>query len=115
MLYPSISLPVYTCVHTHTRLRLRTRMRFGAVFGALLGVQTGRKVEVFNSFELIFNPGATPEAPMVMDPVYLKDKAEQRTLHRVAFSGFAVLRSHFHRLCAVPSFALSLSFFIRTL
>ena len=90
-------------------------MRFGAVFGALLGVQTGRKVEVFNSFELIFNPGATPEAPMVMDPVYLKDKAEQRTLHRVAFSGFAVLRSHFHRLCAMPSFALSLSFFIRTL
>lgn len=47
------------------------------VFGALLGVQTGRKVEVFNSFELIFEPGATPEAPMVMDPTYLKEKAEQ--------------------------------------
>ena len=46
------------------------------VFGALLGVQSGRQAEVFNSFEMLFNDLET-DSP-TLDEDYLKQKSEQR-------------------------------------
>jgi len=44
------------------------------VIGALLGIQTGRNVEIFNSFELVFD---IVDKQVVIDPKYLTKKQEQ--------------------------------------
>jgi len=44
------------------------------VIGALLGVQNGRNIEIFNSFELVYH---TLEGNIVIDTDYMKAKQEQ--------------------------------------
>jgi len=44
------------------------------VIGVLFGVQSGRSIEVFNSFELLFNQ---VDGHVVLDPEYIKTKQEQ--------------------------------------
>ena len=47
---------------------------FVAVLGALIGKQTGRNIEVFNSFELLFD---LVEGDIVVDKEYYTTKEEQ--------------------------------------
>eukprot|EP00039_Didymoeca_costata_P023651 m.7811 g.7811 ORF g.7811 m.7811 type:complete len:305 (+) comp3780_c0_seq1:133-1047(+) len=53
-----------------TRVRAQTGNFETRVFGALLGVHSGRQAEVFNSFELVFEGTA-------LDTEYLRQKSEQ--------------------------------------
>lgn len=46
-----------------------------AVFGAILGTLDGRKVEVFNSFELVVS--TTDDGSWVADEEYFTEKSEQ--------------------------------------
>jgi len=60
-----------------TRLCAQSGKRDVQIFGALLGVQSGRQAEVFNSFELLFTgTEGGAEAPK-LDEDYLKQKSEQ--------------------------------------
>lgn len=58
-----------------------TRARMGAggktqprVIGALFGVQSGRSVEIFNSFEIVYTE---VEGSVIIDTEYVKAKQEQ--------------------------------------
>ncbi|RUS21155.1 COP9 signalosome complex subunit 6-like protein [Endogone sp. FLAS-F59071] len=57
-----------------TRVRLQTQNPNPQVIGALLGIQTGRDVEIFNSFELLFH---LDTGAVVIDMEYFKDKQDQ--------------------------------------
>jgi len=57
-----------------TRTKVSSKNANPRVIGALLGVQTGRNVEIFTSFELVFN---TNEGLIKLDLNYLKAKQEQ--------------------------------------
>jgi COP9 signalosome complex subunit 6 len=58
----------------HTRIKAQTpgAARPPRVYGCVLGVQTGRTVEIFNSFELRYDPVA-----YVLDRAFLETKQEQ--------------------------------------
>ena len=47
----------------------------GAVCGAILGVQVNRKVEILNSFELVFN--ITADGSIELDRAYFQEKTTQ--------------------------------------
>jgi COP9 signalosome complex subunit 6 len=53
------------------------------VFGCVIGVQRGRTVEIFNSFELLFDPSAH-----TLDRVFLEKKQE---LYKKVFPNFYIL------------------------
>jgi len=57
-----------------TREKMSAKSKNPRVYGALLGIQTGRRVEVYNSFELIVTE---VEGASVVDPTYLNRKKEQ--------------------------------------
>ena len=57
-----------TWPHTHTHTHTHT------VYGALLGTQKGRSVEVCNSFELVVS---SVEGHVVLDKEYFTAKEEQ--------------------------------------
>jgi len=59
-----------------TRTRVQNNVENPRVVGALLGIQTGRSVEIFNSFELVFNIDAKTKEVNI-DPKYLTKKQEQ--------------------------------------
>jgi hypothetical protein len=61
----------------YTRAKYSTEEKNPRVIGALFGVQSGRNVEVTNSFELVYN---VIEGAVVIDTDYLKAKQEQCTL-----------------------------------
>ena len=61
----------------YTRAKYSTEEKNPRVIGALFGVQSGRNVEVTNSFELVYN---IIEGAVVIDTDYLKAKQEQCTL-----------------------------------
>ena len=52
-----------------------------AVFGALLGIQSGREVEIFNSFEV---PATEHDGKVTLDKKYLLDKHETCTYKQKA-------------------------------
>jgi len=58
---------------------IRTKVQNGAenprVIGALLGIQSGRNVEIFNSFELVTE--MSPDRGLSIDSKYLQKKQEQ--------------------------------------
>jgi len=56
------------------RNRVQNNVENPRVVGALLGMQTGRNVEVMNSFELVYS---FVEKQLIIDPVYLAKKQEQ--------------------------------------
>jgi len=58
----------------YTRAKYSTEEKNPRVIGALFGVQSGRNVEVTNSFELVYN---VIEGAVVIDTDYLKAKQEQ--------------------------------------
>ncbi|KAL6049460.1 COP9 signalosome complex subunit 6 [Balamuthia mandrillaris] len=58
----------------YTRAKVTTEQADPRVIGALMGVQSGRNVEIFNSFELVYNE---VEGAVVIDLDYLKRKQEQ--------------------------------------
>jgi len=58
----------------HTRVRIQQKQENPRVVGALMGVQSGRTVEILNSFEL---PTKTEEGILVIDTKYLTLKLEQ--------------------------------------
>jgi COP9 signalosome complex subunit 6 len=57
-----------------TRTRVQNNTPDARVIGALLGIQTGRDVEIYNSFELVYE-GA--DKKMTIDLAYLNAKQEQ--------------------------------------
>lgn len=57
-------------------------------FGLLLGVQTGRTVEITNSFELVTREPEQPGGPPVVDPTYMSEKQEQ---YKKVFPAFDVV------------------------
>ncbi|KAJ3090754.1 hypothetical protein HK102_002802 [Quaeritorhiza haematococci] len=58
----------------HTRTKMQQRSTNPHIFGVLLGVQTGREIEIFNSFEI---PHIVIEGQVVIDKTYLISKSEQ--------------------------------------
>jgi len=56
------------------RTKVQNNVENPRVIGALVGIQTGRNVEIFNSFELVFD---IVDKQVVIDPVYLSKKQEQ--------------------------------------
>jgi len=58
----------------YTRARVSSKVGNPRVIGALLGAQTGRNVEIFTSFELVYN---IIENLVVLDLAYFKQKQEQ--------------------------------------
>jgi len=57
-----------------TRSRVQQRQDNPRVIGAFLGLQTGRQIEICNSFELVYS---TVEGAIVIDQSYLQKKQEQ--------------------------------------
>jgi len=57
-----------------TRSRVQQRQDNPRVIGAFLGLQTGRQIEICNSFELVFS---IVEGAIVIDKTYLEKKQEQ--------------------------------------
>ena len=47
------------------------------MYGALLGVQKGRSVEISNSFELLFEKGADEDGVVKLNKEYFMAKEEQ--------------------------------------
>lgn len=78
--------------------RAKIRDNATRVFGALLGVQEGRNVEIFNSFELVCTP---VNDELVFDTQYLERKAEASTFftfhvyRRIRKNSFASVLIHF--------------------
>ena len=66
----SLYHPLTSWPHTHTHTHTHT------VYGALLGTQKGRSVEVCNSFELVVS---SVEGHVVLDKEYFTAKEEQCT------------------------------------
>jgi COP9 signalosome complex subunit 6 len=60
-----------------TRNKVQQNKENPRVIGALLGVQTGRNIEIFNSFELVFS---VVDGAIVIDTAFLLKKQEQCTL-----------------------------------
>jgi len=58
----------------YTRAKYTSNERNPRVIGALLGVQSGRSVEVTNSFELVYS---VVDGAVIIDVDYLKRKQEQ--------------------------------------
>jgi len=58
----------------YTRARVQSTNKNPRVIGALMGVQSGRAVEIFNSFELVYTE---VDKAVVIDTEYLKTKREQ--------------------------------------
>ncbi|KAG0624917.1 hypothetical protein M758_2G013900 [Ceratodon purpureus] len=58
--------------HTRSKAQTQGGARPPRVYGCVLGVQTGRTVEIFNSFELLYDPVAD-----VLDRAFLETKQEQ--------------------------------------
>ncbi|KAJ3343046.1 COP9 signalosome complex subunit 6 [Gonapodya sp. JEL0774] len=58
-----------------TRTRSQKEDPTVTVYGALLGIQSGREIEIFNSFELPHNIGA--DGTVTIDKVYFVTKQEQ--------------------------------------
>jgi COP9 signalosome complex subunit 6 len=58
----------------YTRAKYASEEKNPRVIGALFGVQSGRSVEVTNSFELVYT---VVEGAVVIDTEYLKLKQEQ--------------------------------------
>eukprot|EP01114_Cavostelium_apophysatum_P005524 TRINITY_DN1668_c0_g1_i3.p1 TRINITY_DN1668_c0_g1~~TRINITY_DN1668_c0_g1_i3.p1 ORF type:complete len:322 (-),score=88.50 TRINITY_DN1668_c0_g1_i3:78-1043(-) len=57
-----------------TRTRVQNNLENPRVFGALVGIQTGRNVEIFNSFELVVE---NADKQPVIDSKFLVKKTEQ--------------------------------------
>jgi COP9 signalosome complex subunit 6 len=76
----------------YTRAKYSTEEKNPRVIGALFGVQSGRNVEVTNSFELVYN---IIEGAVVIDTDYLKAKQEQCTLF--AFAPLPSARTDFFK------------------
>src|SRR5690349_12211675 len=55
---------------------IRHAKNYSRVIGALFGVQSGRNIEIFNSFELVYTEVA---GTIVIDTDYVKTKQEQCT------------------------------------
>jgi COP9 signalosome complex subunit 6 len=73
----SISLHPLVIINTSdhwTRSKVQQHQENPRVIGALLGIQTGRQIEIFNSFELVFN---VVDGAIVIDQTYLHKKQEQ--------------------------------------
>jgi COP9 signalosome complex subunit 6 len=73
----SISLHPLVIINTSdhwTRNKVQLHQENPRVIGALLGIQTGRQIEIFNSFELVFS---VVDGAIVIDQTYLHKKQEQ--------------------------------------
>jgi len=57
-----------------TRMKVQSKKPNPRVLGALVGIQTGRNLEIFNSFEL---PYDTKDNSIIVKAEYLNNKAEQ--------------------------------------
>lgn len=62
--------------HTRSKAQTGRAGRPPRVYGCVLGVQTGRTVEIFNSFELRYDP-----VEELLDRAFLETKQEQCKLH----------------------------------
>ena len=57
-----------------TRMKVQSKKTNPRVIGALVGIQTGRNLEIFNSFEL---PYETKDNNVIVKAEYLNNKSEQ--------------------------------------
>lgn len=74
-------------LHAHSRHAL-AQIHLGAVLGLLLGVQSGRHVELFNSFEMVAEVVADADGkPLIQfEAEFLKDKLVSWSVGRRAHS-----------------------------
>jgi len=59
-----------------TRTKVQNKIAKPRVIGALLGTQDGRNVEIFNSFELVYD---VVDGVVIIDTEYLNTKQDQCT------------------------------------
>ncbi|TFL06501.1 COP9 signalosome subunit 6 [Pterulicium gracile] len=84
-------LPILSISEHLMRLKLQREENLPFVFGALLGTQTGREVEIVNSFEL-----ATVEGTDDVDHEFLKSRKEQykQVFPSLEFIGWYTVAQH---------------------
>lgn len=87
----------------YTRIKAQCGIgpRLSRVYGCVLGVQTGRNVEIFNSFELRYD--VRDAGADVLDRVFLETKQEQCEFHAHALNLPKWLGNALARLLAVLS------------
>ncbi|KAG8772131.1 hypothetical protein FRC15_002955, partial [Serendipita sp. 397] len=69
-------LPILNISEHFTRIRLQNNVSLPLIVGALLGTQTGREVEIVNTFELaatVPTNGGSPE----LDQAFLTSRKDQ--------------------------------------
>jgi len=73
----NVLLHPLTIIHIsdhHTRMRIQAKQENPRVVGALMGIQSGRTVEILNAFEL---PTKTEDGRLIVNLDYLTTKLEQ--------------------------------------
>ncbi|GAA6042636.1 hypothetical protein JCM8097_008257 [Rhodosporidiobolus ruineniae] len=71
-------LPLMNLSEHYTRISINTGNKDTRVFGALLGTQQGREVDILNSFEIVVKPsGEDGNGPLEVDHAYFVTRRDQ--------------------------------------